>query len=148
MHSDADSYTSDSTYKYKIDPALALIKSQSELTHCKNIAALVPIYETESWMLADKDILIKQIGTTKTEAELNINGNPEKINNPKERIEEAIKIGRLEMPKKMRDSLKIADLYSFLGQAIQIEKLRGFESFNDFESNLRKVLIEINLLQN
>ncbi len=146
IHTDSDSSTNIDTYKHKIDPVLELIKHKSELTHCKNIAALIPIQETESWMLADKELLIKQIGTIKTEVELKINGNPENINNPKEKIEEAIKLGRINMSKKMRKSLKISELYSYLGEAIQIDKLRNYSSYIDFEDNVKKVLRDMNIL--
>lgn len=87
------------------------------------------------------------MGTKKTEVELNINGNPENFNDPKARIEEAIRIGRLELPKKLRNSVKITDLYSYLGQSIKIENLRSFNSFVDFESNVKKVVIDLNFLK-
>lgn len=147
VHTDADSSSNIDTYKYKINPVKDIIKHKSNSTHCKNIAALVPIQETEAWMLADKDILIRQIGTNKTEIDLKINGNPENINNPKERIEEAIKIGRSDMSKKMRQSLNISELYSYLGEAIHIDKLRSYSSFTDFEENLKQVLRDMNILK-
>src|SRR5690606_21420022 len=107
-HTDADDVSSDKAYNSKINPAKSLLKQQSDDTHCKNLIALIPIYETESWMLADKAFFIKSIGTKKNENALNINGNPETFNNPKERIEEAIRIGRADMPKKLRNNLKIS----------------------------------------
>lgn len=147
IHTDADDSTAEDAYNNKIRPALAFLETQLSETHCKHIAALVPIQETEAWMLANKNVLIKQIGTKKNEVELNINGHPEGFTNPKERIEEAIRIGRAELPKKLRDSLQVSDLYSFLGQSIQIEDLRSFNSYLDFENNVRQVLIDLNLLQ-
>jgi hypothetical protein len=146
IHADADDKNADATYDHKIKPALSFLSMQSEDTHCKFVAALVPIQEVESWMLADKQILIKQIGTKKSEVELNINGHPESFTDPKSRIEEAIRIGRADLPKKLRNALQISDLYSFLGQSIQIEKLRVFDSFKDFESNVRRVLVDLNYL--
>lgn len=146
VHADADGKNSEETYKNKIQPMISHIESLSEEEYCKNIIALVPVHETEAWMLADKNILISQIGTSRSENELNINGNPESFTNPKERIKEAIKIGRSDMPKKMRSSLQITDLYSYMGQSIQIEKLRALESFQDFELNIRTILTKINLL--
>lgn len=147
IHTDADDTTAETAYNSKIRPALSFLESQLSETHCKNIAALIPIHETESWMLADKNILIKQIGTSKNEVELNINGHPEGFTNPKERIQEAIRIGRSEMPKKLRNSLLISDLYSFLGQSIQIDKLKTYNSFLDFENNVRQVLMDLNFLK-
>lgn len=146
VHSDADDLLSDNTYNYKVNPAKELLEQQSVDTHCKNLVALIPIRETESWMLADKAVFIKSIDTKMNENELNISGNPETFNNPKERIEEAIRIGRADMPKKLRNNLKISELYSYLGQAIQLDSLKTFRSFQDFENNIRQVLIELNLL--
>jgi hypothetical protein len=146
VHTDADDLSSSNAYKNKINPAKALIENQPENTHCKKIVALVPIRETESWMLADKDAFIKSIGTKKNINELNISGNPETFTNPKERIEDAIRIGRENMPRKLRNNLKISDLYSYLGQAIQIDSLRTYNSFIDFENNIKNVFEELYLL--
>lgn len=146
IHTDADDTNAKSAYQNKINPVLSYISNKPEDTHCKNIAALVPVRETESWMLADKQILIRQIGTRKSDVELNLNGHPESFTDPKSRIEEAIRIGRADLPKKLRNALQISDLYSFLGQSIQIENLRTFESFKDFEINVRKLFVDLNYL--
>ncbi len=145
VHSDADDASADNTYENKINPAKTLLE-QCDNTYCKNIAALIPIRETEAWMLADKAVFIKFIGTKKNENELGINGNPETFNNPKQRIEDAIRIGRADMPKKLRNSLKISDCYSYLGEAIQIDNLKTFQSYIDFENNIKQELIKLNLL--
>ena len=92
-------------------------------------------------------MLFRSICTNKTEVELNINGNPESFTNPKVKIEEAIRIGRALFQKKRRESLRISDLYSYLGQKISVEKLRNLSSFIDFEKNVRTALIKQNLLQ-
>lgn len=146
VHTDADSLSSDDAYQRRIIPAQESLEQQLDTLYCKNLIALIPIYETESWMLANKNLFLKSISTKKTEIELNINGNPESFNNPKERIEEAIRNGRADMPKKLRDNLKITDLYSYLGQAIQIEYLKTFQSYIDFENNIKQELIKLNLL--
>src|SRR5690606_30125587 len=126
-HTDADDVSSDKAYNSTINTAKSLLKQQSDDTHCNNLIALIPKYETESCMLADKAFLIKSIGTKKNENALNINGNTETFNNPKERIEEAIRSGRADMPKKLRNNLKISELYSYLGQAILIDNLKTFQ---------------------
>lgn len=147
VHCDADNHSANDAYQNKIIPAKTALDEQSNNSHCKNMAALVPIYETEAWMLADKPLLIKQIGTSKNEVELNIHGNPETFNNPKERIEEAIRIGMAGMPKKLKKSLSISDLYDYLGGAINIENLVPFISYQDFEENIRQEFIRLNFLQ-
>ncbi|MDD5620835.1 MAG: DUF4276 family protein [Proteiniphilum sp.] len=146
VHTDADADSACHTYTHKINPAINLLKQKEDSGYCKNLIALVPIQETESWMLADKDLLIKTIGTKKNENELNINGHPETFNNPKERIENAIRIGRQNLPRKLRNSLKISNLYSYLGQAMNIENLGTFKSYCDFYNNVKRELIKLNLL--
>lgn len=148
VHSDADNESNDNTYINKINPAKEFIEQQIDTECCKNMIALVPIYETESWMLADKELFKKTIGTKKSESELNINGHPERINNPKERIIEAIRIGRAELPKKMRNNLDIKDLYSYLGEALRVEKLESFNSYIDFKNNVKQELVKLSLLTN
>lgn len=146
VHTDADSNSASHTYAHKIRPAKTLLNEKKDSDYCKNMIALVPIHETESWMLADKNLFIKTVGTNKNENQLNINGHPETFNNPKERIENAIRIGRQNLPKKLRNSLKIIDLYSYLGQAMKIENLRTYRSYCDFNRNVKQELIKLNLL--
>lgn len=146
VHTDADADSACHTYTHKIYPAKDLLEKMEDSDYCKNLIALVPIHETESWMLADKSLLIKTIGTNKNENELNIHGHPETFNNPKERIENAIRIGRENLPRKLRNSLKIINLYSYLGQAMKIEYLGKFKSYCDFYNNVKRELIKLNLL--
>lgn len=143
VHTDADAPTKDKVYKNKILPALENLEKQNDSGLCKKIAAPVPVMETESWMLADKELLKRNIGTQKTDAELGIEGHPETFTNPKEKIENAIKTGRANMPKKYRGNLGIEDLYSILGESMLSEKLAGFKSFRDFRSNIERTLIEL-----
>jgi hypothetical protein len=147
VHTDADDTSSVNAYKNKIEPAKFLLEQQLPETHCMNLVALIPIRETESWMLADKNALMKSIGNTKkSETELKINGIPESFNDPKAKIEEAIRIGRAEMPKKLRNALDISGLYEYLGQTINLENLKTFKSYSDFEQNIKTILIQLNLL--
>lgn len=146
IHADADSISNNNTYTYKIIPATAHLNAQDGNSYCKNIVPLVPIQETESWMLADKDFFRSAINTRKTDAELNIVGNPESFTDPKARITEAIRIGRADMPKKIRDSINISDLYSLIGQGMNLERLETLTSFQDFKNKIRDSFRELNLL--
>jgi hypothetical protein len=97
-------------------------------------------------MLTDLELLKREIGTDKTNAELNLARSPERIARPKEAIVEAIRIARSEIGKRRRRDLSIADLYLRLGQQVQIEKLGQLESFEDFVKNLREVLRHLNYI--
>lgn len=146
VHADADSLKPDSTYSNKINPAVQFLKKHQEEDLCREIVPIVPVYETESWMLADKDLLKKLIGTKKSDEQLRIEGHPESMSRPKEKIEEAILIGKQDFPTKVRRSISISDFYGILGEAISIEKLSNYQSFRDFENNIRKALSRMNLI--
>ena len=146
VHSDADSPSLENVLEYKFQPILDKIESDDPNELCQYISPLIPIHETEAWMLADKTLLKKIIGTDKTDSELNISGNPETFTDPKLRIEDAIRIGRQDLPKKLRNQLTISDLYSPIGQALQIDKLQDYESFIAFRASIIKILEELNLI--
>ncbi|MCU0326374.1 MAG: DUF4276 family protein [Spirosomaceae bacterium] len=146
VQTDADNKTLQSTYQSKIIPAVERLKEQDENLFCRILTAIIPIQETEAWMLADKELLKREIGTEKTDNELEINRFPEDIANPKEVIENAIRIARANLTKKRRSDLNIADLYFPIGQSIDIEKLETLSSFQNFKENVRVAFRTLNLL--
>ena len=146
VHTDADNISAQSIYQHKINPAKTQLDNQNATDYCKILVAIVPIQETEAWMLADKELLKQEIGTTKTDNELDINRNPEQIANPKEVIEKAIKVARAGLTLRQRNSLTIADLYLPIEQSIDLKKLENLPSYADFKHNVRNAFIELNLL--
>jgi hypothetical protein len=146
VQADADRKTLKETYQHKINPCQVELEKQNDHSHCKILVAIVPIQETEAWMLADKELLKEEIGTNKTDNELGIHRNPETIANPKEVIEKAIQIARKNVTRKRRKDLTIADLYSAIGPKIELEKLESLSSYQDFKRNVREVFRRLNLL--
>ncbi len=146
VHADSDSPTPQNVLEYKFKPVFDQITIDSNEELCRFVLPLIPIHETESWMLADKELFKKIVGTGKTDGELNISGHPETFTDPKNRIENAIKIARSEFPKKTRNKLTITDLYSPIGQSLQLDKLAKFESFNSFKEAILDFLSELNLI--
>jgi len=146
VQADADRKTLNDTYQYKINPCQVTLEKQPENEYCKILVAIVPIQETEAWMLADKELLKEEIGTNKTDNELEINRFPETIANPKEVIEKAIQIARKNLTRKRRKDLTIADLYSSIGQKIDLEKLESLPSYQNFKENVKKAFKNLNLL--
>ena len=71
VHTDSDSLSDELIFQSKITPAKLILLEQDE-TYCKNIVAIVPIQMTESWMIADKELLKKEIGIDKSDTELGI----------------------------------------------------------------------------
>ena len=101
----------------------------------------------ESWVLADKELLKSEIGTKKTDTELGIQRPPESIADPKQVIEDAIRIGRQDLPKKRRKDLVIADLYQIMGSSMPIEKLDALPSFVKFKEGVREAFRVLNYLR-
>ena len=146
VHSDADGTTDFNTFQNKIIPAKNEIDPKDENEYCKIITAVVPVQMIEAWMLADKELLKKEIGTNKTNNELNINRQPEEIANPKTVIEEAIRIARAELTRRKRKDLTISELYLPIGQKITIEKLNTLPSFLKFKDAIREAYRDLNYL--
>ena len=147
IHTDADAVTDVDCFRNKINPAFEHIASLTEQTICKNLVAIVPIQMTESWMLAEKELLKKEIGTDKTDIELGIHRAPESITNPKQVIENAISIMEQDLTKKRRRQLKIGQLYLPIGQKIQLRNLESLTSYNTFKSSVKEAFRKLNYLQ-
>lgn len=146
-HSDADSINDEIAMRNKIMPAKqALIESESS-DICRILTALVPVQMIEAWMLADKDLLKREIGTLKSDFDLCIHRHPEQIADPKTVIEEAIRIARAELTKRRRHDLVISDLYLPIGQKITIEKLDILPSFLKFKDSIREAYRKLNYMQ-
>ncbi len=98
-------------------------------------------------MLADKDLLKKQLGTQLSDNELGFTKRPETIANPKKLIAEAINIVVANNTKRKRSKLSISELYDIIGSEIKVDKLESLPSFMKFKNNVR-VSLENLLLQN
>ncbi|MEN0050811.1 MAG: DUF4276 family protein [Bacteroidota bacterium] len=146
VHTDADSPRLDSAYEHKIEPAKTALAEKDELQYCKILVGIVPIQETEAWMLADKALIKREIGTHMSDQVLGIDRAPESIHNPKEVIENAIRQARSQLTKRRRKDLSIAELYLPIGQAIELENLEHLSSFRRFKDELRTAFEMLNLL--
>lgn len=147
IHTDADAPTDDNCFSQKINPAFEHITNLVDENICKNLVAVVPIQMTESWMLAEKELLKKEIGTNKSDNELGIHRAPESITNPKHVIETAISIMEQDLTKKRRRLLKIGQLYLPIGQKIQLQNLESLTSYNKFKSSVKDAFRKLNYLQ-
>lgn len=146
VHSDADDITTKNTYLTKINPAKIELEKQNPDEYCTVFVALIPVQEMEAWMLADKELFKKEIGTDKNDAVLGIDNKPETIANPKEVIENAIRIAREGLTKKRRYDLNISHLYLPIGQSVDLIKLETLPSYLDFKENIRAAFRKLNLL--
>ncbi|MEM0542863.1 DUF4276 family protein [Flavobacterium sp. j3] len=144
VHTDSDAVNDNLIFQSKIIPAQKKLLEQ-DTSYCKNIVAIVPIQMTESWMLADKELLKNEIGIEKTDAELGIHLNPELILNPKNVIENIIRLSKEDETKRKRNKgLNIADLYQIIGQKIELSELKKLSSYLKFRNSLIEKLRELN----
>lgn len=147
IHTDADSDTDSDTFSFKIIPAFNALKVNPNEKLCKNLVPIVPIQMIEAWMLADKELLKNEIGTQKTDVELGIHKTPESMTDPKQVIQEAIRIGRQDLAKKRRRDLSIVELYQIIGSTVNIDKLNTLPSFRKFKGAVRNALKDLNYLR-
>lgn len=144
VHTDSDSISDDLIFQTKIIPAQKILLEQDN-SYCKNMIAIVPIQMSESWMIADKELLKDEIGIEKTDAELEIHINPESITNPKSVIENIIRLSKEDLTKRKRNKgLTISDLYQIIGQKIEISELDKLSSYLKFKNALISKLRELN----
>jgi hypothetical protein len=146
IHADADDRTDARAFEYKINPAFSAVAKLKESHFCKNLVAIVPVQMTEAWMLSDKELLKSEIGTNKSNEALDIDNLPESYKNPKQAIIATIVIGRQDMPKRRRKDLKIEELYSLIGQKLDLGALEKLESYQKFKQAIRNALNKLNYL--
>lgn len=145
VHTDADAESDETVFKNKMDPAFLEVLAEVEGAFCKNLCAIVPVFMTEAWLLADKKLFKEEILSEKSDQELGIQHHPESYNDPKRVINEAIRVAQEDIPKKSR-GFDISDIYQPLGQQIPLEKLAYLDSYKKFAASAKNALIKLNYL--
>ena len=144
IHTDADNETNTKALEEKIIPAKKEINNTINV--CKNIVAVIPIYMTESWMLADKELLKSEIEIEDSDINLGINKGPESIKDPKSVIEKIIRKSKEAKSKRLRNrGVTISELYQIIGLKLELTELEKLNSFSEFKKDLKKVFIQLNL---
>lgn len=147
VHVDSDNVNDVDVYQNKVEPAFhSVLNTPDYHLCCKNLVAVVPVQMTESWMLADKQLLKNEIGTDMTDNELEINRHPESFANPKSAIENAIRIARSQVGKRRRRQLSIGELYQPIGQKISLDCLQTLNSYIKFKESVRGAYRQLNYL--
>ena len=114
-----------------------LKRLESCLRACKIIVPVIPVHMMEAWILADLNLFKTQIGSDKSDLEFGLHRDPESVSDPKMLIDEAIRIARVELPKRRRAELKRNDLYQPIGSAISLVKLDALSSYRTFCNDVR-----------
>lgn len=145
VHTDADRDTYDERMKNKIIPARTALNGMND-DYCKLLTPVIPVRMIEAWMLADKELLKNEIGTSKSDNDLGINRNPETIADPKSVIEEAIRIATEHLPRR-RHKLSISELYAIIGDTVRITELAKLDSYRKFQDAVRDTYRALNYMQ-
>jgi len=130
----------------RINPAFNAVKNLPGEYVCKNLVATVPVQMTEAWILSDKVLLKAEIGTGNSYVELGIHKSPEVYADPKQTIEAAIRIARLDLTRRRRHKLTIAELYLPIGQKVSLNKLENLPSYQKFKEAVRIAFQELGYL--
>lgn len=146
VHTDADRMTYEERRTNKIVTVEEFLQEQNPNDYCLILTPVIPVRMIEAWMLSDRDLLRQEIGTSLTNAQLEIDGNPEIMASPKEKIENAIRLAREKATHRNPiKSVDISDLYGILGQKLSIEKLEGLDSFRKFEGEVLETFRKMGL---
>lgn len=141
VHTDADRMTYLERRDNKIVPAEQRLSELSSEDYCILLTPIIPVRMTEAWMLANRELLRSEIGTELTNAQLGIDGDPEQMADPKNKIIEAIRRAKnSEAPKQRVIVDDISELYSILGNKIDICDLERLDSFCRFETEIINTL--------
>ena len=146
VHVDADDRDDKIVFDRKINPVFQECSHLPGDDYCNNLVAIVPVQMTEAWMLSDTTLLKDEIGTDKSNLDLGIHRNAEDYKDPKEAIRTAIRIARQELTKRRRHKLKIDELYSPIGQKIDLNVLGTIPSYQKFQSAIRDAYRELKFL--
>jgi len=146
IHADAEAPTDAPTFNNKIIPAFTALENIAEVSVCKNLTAIVPVQMIEAWMLCDKGLLKAEIGTNKSDIELGLHKDPEIYPDPKQIIEDAIRIARQGITKRRRRNLTTSELYLPIGQKAALSELERLPSYRKFKEEIRKAFRKLNYL--
>lgn len=149
IHSDSDNSSPQETITQKLQPGLDLI-DHSEEEICKNISIVIPVTETEAWMLVDKDLLKEEINTSLSNQKLGLSykiSRIEEIADPKQKIINAIQVHNQQLPRKRRKTaVDISELYEPISQRVDLRKLEVLSAYVTFKENIVKALHNKNIL--
>ena len=146
VHADADKMTYEARRANKIATVEEFLKGQNPDDYCLLLTPVIPVRMIEAWMLADKDLLREEIGTTLTNAQLEIDGDAESMACPKEKIMKAIRLAQENASHKNPvKNIDISDLYEIIGQKLDITKLETLDSFRKFEGEVLETFKKLGL---
>lgn len=151
IHSDADRDSYSERYDHKFRPAFQNLSAQdSEASNYfqDKVVPVIPVRMIEAWMLADMDLFRQKIGTNLPVTDLGLDGNPESMADPKDRINQAfLRVNSASSRNRRLCVNDISQLYEPLGNAIPTSSLMRLDSYQKFRDELRKALRALGYIQ-
>lgn len=148
VHADADDPEPHKARSERIEPGFRLVQETNENV-CRDLVAIIPVQAIEAWILADHELLLREVGT---DLKANNLGIPEeakyvqRISNPKRIIHEAIQKAYASRSKRRRET-DLNFLYQPMGEKISLERLKQVPSYIQFVEDLTETLINLNLIR-
>lgn len=144
VHTDSDKDNYEERIAHKFVPAIEALRN-SENSDIRDyeqyVVPIIPIRMIEAWMLTNKSIFKEEVGTTLPDSDLDIIGDPERMSDPKKKINNALNIAKERSSRNRRLNIEdISELYSPLGNKIPFQDLYRLNSYNKFTDNLRQAL--------
>jgi hypothetical protein len=147
FHRDSGSHSWNQAYQNHFISAMTVLNNDSKNQFNRNLVPVIPVSETEAWMLCNKTILKEKIETNLSDNDLQLTykiNNIETIADPKSVIEHAItKHHETLTPKQRRYAVKIDDLYDSIASDIPISDLNNLNAFIKLKESLNSMLNSI-----
>ncbi len=147
IHVDADDSNNKEVFRTRFDPLRNRLLERKGDSICEVVVPVVPVHMTEAWILADIELLKDEIGTALSNQDLGLHRQPEKIADPKEVIQNAIRIANEGKGRRNRRELDLPDIYQLIGRKIELSQLRKLSSYLLFEESVRAAYRQLSYLQ-
>jgi hypothetical protein len=135
----------DRAFRERVHPVFERLRGETDLVG-KGFVGVVPVHETEAWLLADGDALRVVFGTRRTAKDLGLPTAPaevESLPDPKNALREAQRraLGGRGRPRRNLDLP-----YQLIAATVDLAALRRLSAFRRFEADLREALAALGLL--
>lgn len=145
FHLDADAPTTQLAYEQRFMPGYEQLQHVQEDTVNRHVVPVIPVRMSEAWMLVDFEAFQHVVGTKKSGSDLGFpprSHQVEAIGNPKGVFEEALRNAR---PGRRR-TIAPDEIYTPLADQLRLERLRSVPAYQEFQSNLEEILIDLHFI--
>jgi hypothetical protein len=135
----------DRAFRERVHPVFESLRVKSDSVQ-KGFVGVVPVHETEAWLLADGEALRVVFGTRRTAKDLGLPTVPaevESLPDPKNALREA---QRRALDGRGRSRRNLDLPYELIAETVDLAALRRLSAFRRFEADLREALAALGLL--